>query len=115
MCVAASSSVFVYADIAAVVVAASVVSMLPSTGPVSGGTNVTVTGIEFVNSPLLSCMFGSQPVTARWISTTQLWCLSPPEVASVVAVEISNNYQQYTSNDVKFSYQRTVTFLSADN
>lgn len=84
--------------------------MLPSTGPVIGGTNVTVTGTNFVNSPLLACMFGSQPVSARWISTTQMWCLSPPEQPIVVAVEVSNNYQQFTTNNVSFSYQRTCFF-----
>ena len=54
----------------------------PSLGPSTGGTAVTVTGNNFVDSQAdYSCRFGSVgAVPARWLSATELECVSPPHV-----------------------------------
>ena len=82
-----------------------VTSVKPLTGPDSGGTVVTVLGVNFVSSDLIQCAFGdSAPVRARWLSSGQLECVTPTHVPGSVSVEVTNNGVDYTSNGVQFTF-----------
>ena len=50
----------------------------PASGEMAGGTSVLVQGHNFVDSDRLRCHFGDHPVRARWVSPTQVVCVSPP-------------------------------------
>jgi len=75
---------------------------------IAGGTIITVTGTNFVASPHLQCRFDTREVSASYASTSQVVCVSPPHVAGNVAVEVSNNALDYTTNNVQFSYQENI-------
>lgn len=91
-------------------------SIWPTTGPSVGATRVTVTGIGFVGTELLSCKFGTlSSVDASWISATQLECYSSPHAVANVSLEVSNNNQQFTADGVVFGYQAVATVTSLSN
>ncbi|ETN04194.1 hypothetical protein PPTG_14903 [Phytophthora nicotianae INRA-310] len=48
-------------------------------GPVTGGTNVTLKGQNFVAGPRLVCIFGFQEATAIYVNVTTAWCIAPPQ------------------------------------
>jgi len=50
---------------------------VPSTGPVLGGTSVTVVGSDFVLAPELRCWFGQIAVLAAVINETAVSCVCP--------------------------------------
>lgn len=81
----------------------------PTTGPVWGGTLVQVAGSEFLFVPQLTCGFGTDPsqrTVATFMTSTRLRCYSPASIAvGTVALEISNNNQDFTSNGVQFEFQ----------
>eukprot|EP00698_Gefionella_okellyi_P014440 TRINITY_DN4005_c1_g1_i2.p1 TRINITY_DN4005_c1_g1~~TRINITY_DN4005_c1_g1_i2.p1 ORF type:complete len:2826 (+),score=696.32 TRINITY_DN4005_c1_g1_i2:356-8479(+) len=90
--------------------AASVTGVLPVSGPVTGATLTTVRGTNFANIFSLRCKFGTNaPVLATWFTATRLQCYSPLAVAGAVAVEVSNNNQDYTTDNVQYAFQPTVT------
>jgi len=80
-----------------------VLSVSPSSGPVAGGTLVTVSGINFSASNA-TCRFGSTVVDAIEATPTALICKSPPSEPSTVAVEVGTNSKAFTQNAVKFNY-----------
>ena len=88
------------------VAAASVTSVLPTSGPVGGASMVTVTGTNFFASSGLVCRFGTASgIAATWVTASLLQCLSPATAAGAVALEISNNNKDYTSNSVQFTFR----------
>jgi hypothetical protein len=89
-----------------------VTSFLPTTGPVSGATVVTVTGTGFLPRYLLQCRFGTQRVSATYGSGSILRCLSPASGGSAtgtVVLEVSNNNADlvvdFTTDAVLFTFQ----------
>ena len=66
--------------------AASVTSLSPMMGAISGGTAVQVTGTGFRNSTTLQCRFGSATVAffvaATYVSPTKVECTSPAAAAT---------------------------------
>jgi len=82
-------------------------SIWPTTGPAWGSTVVTLNGTQFINTQHLVCLFGTHPrVVAKWHSSTTIECLSPVEVgATTMAIEISNNNQDFTQDGVVFGYE----------
>jgi hypothetical protein len=86
--------------------------LLPNRGPagnpaVDAGVLVTVFGSNFVNSPLVSCRFGSMVVFATFSTATEVSCVAPARDVGGVAVEISENRQDFTTSGIGFTYQRT--------
>eukprot|EP00698_Gefionella_okellyi_P014432 TRINITY_DN4005_c0_g1_i5.p1 TRINITY_DN4005_c0_g1~~TRINITY_DN4005_c0_g1_i5.p1 ORF type:complete len:1114 (+),score=261.18 TRINITY_DN4005_c0_g1_i5:484-3825(+) len=81
-------------------------------GPEYGKTNVTVTGTNFVNTVLSRCKFGTVVAVASYLSSSQLLCYSPAHMVGVVAVEISNNNQDYTTNGALFEYEVAIQLTS---
>jgi len=80
-----------------------VVSVSPSSGPVAGGTFVTVSGINFLASNA-TCRFGDTVVDAIEATPTAHVCKSPPSEPSTIAVEVSTSSKAFTQNAVKFNY-----------
>jgi len=72
----------------------------------AGATTVTVFGLWFINTGELYCKFGTQEIAGSWISDTRVECRSPAVgAAGSVALEVSNNNQDFTSDGVTFTYQ----------
>ena len=94
----------------------SVAAVAPFTGTVRGNTEVTITGVNFVQSSalgMLQCRFVSATgsglvVEALFLDATQMSCLSPDVVSfggpQDVTIEVTMNDQQYTNDGVKFTY-----------
>ena len=82
--------------------------LLPASGNISSSTLVRILGSGFINTLLLSCQFGDyRPRTATFISSTELQCTSPPWIRggpSVVALEITENGQDFTDDQVTYTY-----------
>jgi len=84
-------------------------TMVPVSGPTIGGTRVTITGKNFLQSRTLSCLFGSygrvMGLVVAQTSLTQITCISPPAPRSgPVDVSVSNDAITY-SNNITFTYQ----------
>jgi hypothetical protein len=87
-------------------VSAKVLSLQPAYGVEYGGTTVLVHGEHFVQTVSGYCKFGGLVVAARWLSSSLLQCVSPtPLSTTAVAVEVTMNDQDYTSDGVLFTYQ----------
>jgi hypothetical protein len=100
-----------------VVLAPTAVSAIwPTTGPIRGGSLVTVTGSGFINTPLLVCRFGTVVIAATWIGATSIECTSPAVAsAATVALEMSNNNQDFTLDNSVFGYQADISVTSVSN
>jgi hypothetical protein len=78
---------------------ADVVGVQPPTGPTVGGTRVAVTGANFFATPQLACRWlgaagehGAVPAPARWVSRTQLQCVTPSgQAPGVCTLQVSSN------------------------
>ena len=102
-------------------VEASVRSIYPVVGMMSGGTLVTVHGMGFVEGVDVYCKFGGMPSVARWVSSMKLECYSPAASAGYVSarspmassggghgyvsLEVSMNDQNYSDDNTLFEYQ----------
>ena len=86
----------------------------PASGTEKGNTPVVILGSNFLASDLLKCKFGgSTPTAATWISSRAIRCLSPTNSpGSIVAVEVSNNGIDFTTNHITFSYSETLAVSS---
>lgn len=64
----------------------------PSSGSVTGGTRITVSGTKFLSSTLTTCHWGTYTSGAEYVSETAFFCISPPVASgSSVTVRISLN------------------------
>jgi len=85
-------------------------SIKPDSGPINGGTVVTLIGSGMVNGDTLRCRFGNkegdQVVHGNWISETEISCITPvSESVGTTNVTLSlNGVDYYTSSAVNFLY-----------
>lgn len=80
-------------------------SVSPSLGPTHGGTLVSVFGLGFFTTDAIVCRFGTAVVSGQMMTSTSLACESPTvSTARVVAVDVSMNGQDFTTNGLAFSY-----------
>ena len=79
-------------------------SLLPTSGPASGGTNVTVTGLNFGTCERVSCRFGTVIVDAFLINSSALWCISPPLQTGNTSVDVSMNGVDFSATALEFVY-----------
>ena len=81
----------------------------PSRGPIEGGTFVNVTGTGFSHRAALLgymwCRFNQTAVVAAWVSSTEVNCIAPEHACGAVAVELTQNEQQYTSDGLRFEFE----------
>ena len=89
---------------------AQVESVNPTAGSVSGGTLVVVQGKNFALTDALRCRFGATAVTAVFISSTEIRCISPQRAQSAmvgsVSFSVTNNGQDHSSSNVTFTYSK---------
>ncbi|MDR3454951.1 MAG: IPT/TIG domain-containing protein, partial [Rhodoferax sp.] len=84
---------------------ASAASLWPAQGPLTGGTLVTLSGRNFVFSPLLACVFGTIATPASFINASALTCSSPPAgSAGPVPVALTLNGVDVASDALEFAY-----------
>ena len=80
----------------------------PKSGPVAGGTSVTVTGANFENTAAsVTCRFGSDNVPGVVISETEINCASPSAYGSggaAVSFSIVTNDGSTYSTEEEFAY-----------
>ncbi|MED6307675.1 MAG: IPT/TIG domain-containing protein, partial [Planctomycetota bacterium] len=92
--------------------AAAVSSRWPSSGAVEGGTPVTVSGSGFSAAAeaegALQCRFNGTVVRAAYVSETSIVCNSTQMAAGAVAVEVSTNGRDFTSDDVLYEAVRVL-------
>lgn len=83
-------------------------SLYPQYGRTSGGSQITILGFNFIDSKDLSCRFGKvRSSLATWIHSSKIVCESPPGLTGSVPVEVSLNNQEFTSDDVHFTFLDT--------
>jgi IPT/TIG domain. len=82
----------------------------PKIGDCHGGTRILVQGVNFINSTLIMCQFGSHSnSTGIFISSTQIMCISPPQnFHHEIPLEISMNGVDYTNSNISFTYRNKV-------
>jgi hypothetical protein len=68
-----------------------VTSVIPSFGPMAGGTPVSVIGTNFLSGATVN--FGGAPATSVVVvSSTQLTCVTPANAAGAVTVSVTDTY-----------------------
>ncbi|MHC5018853.1 MAG: IPT/TIG domain-containing protein [Planctomycetota bacterium] len=78
-------------------------SVNPSSGPTAGGTNVTLTGTNFVSGA--SVTFGGNAASSINVaSSTTITCVTPAGSAGPVAVVVTNPDTQQATQPTGFSY-----------
>ncbi|GMF36546.1 unnamed protein product [Phytophthora fragariaefolia] len=94
-------------------------SIVPSSGSILGGTNVTLNGQNFVSSPLLVCVFGAEESSANFVNDSSAWCISPPQdqpTTMYVRLKVFNPGtpgESFVSDSLAaFEYQRQLEFIS---
>ena len=97
-----------------------VASIVPTFGRAVGGTEISIYGQHFVNSPLLTCHFGNTTSTpATYVMTTQVKCVTPPSGGRTsinVSISLTPSIlfpEMVTS--VKFTYKSAVGILAASS
>jgi hypothetical protein len=82
----------------------------PAIGPITGGTEVTITGNGFLPDAFArgdaGCRFGNQPaLTASYIDAARVMCVVPPGSASDSALEVTvtMNRASFTSRGPVFT------------
>ena len=74
----------------------------PSSGLENAAQTVQVYGSNFVDSWRLRCRFGIYVVVATYVDSTHITCTSPAHLPfQSVAVEVSNNNQQFTFDNIQ--------------
>ena len=73
---------------------------------------VTVRGRLFGNSGIF-CRFGAVKVAAIRLSSSELKCLSPRHTVGAVALEVSDNARDFSSDGVQFVYEQRRRILSS--
>jgi hypothetical protein len=78
-------------------------SIAPQAGPSSGGTEVVISGGNFVFSKDLKCRFGETEVLAVFVSAQAIICVTPSSLEESVAVSVANNGVDFMKWDDAFS------------
>eukprot|EP00557_Chaetoceros_sp_GSL56_P012575 CAMPEP_0176476670 /NCGR_PEP_ID=MMETSP0200_2-20121128/183_1 /TAXON_ID=947934 /ORGANISM="Chaetoceros sp., Strain GSL56" /LENGTH=1206 /DNA_ID=CAMNT_0017872369 /DNA_START=317 /DNA_END=3937 /DNA_ORIENTATION=- len=77
----------------------------PNSGPVSGGTSVLIVGINFFDDLGIRCKFGNQYSTGQFISSTEVACITPPQLLpGSVDVMVEMEHGTQASSQFPFVY-----------
>ncbi|CAM9245753.1 unnamed protein product, partial [Discosporangium mesarthrocarpum] len=77
----------------------------PPSGPVSGGTTVTVLGTGFAGGGTIHCRIGGRPSSAVIVSDSELLCTAPAQLtAGPLPLELSNNGVDKIYSGTNFTY-----------
>ena len=86
-------------------------SIAPATGPVAGGTAITITGTNFVAGGLLGVRIGGVPATSVVRSSaTTITAVTPAGTAGAKDVVITNNDGQTATKTGAYTYFTVPTF-----
>jgi hypothetical protein len=77
-------------------------SVTPSSGTVSGGTTITISGTNFVSGAQV--LVGNQPAVVQSLTSTSIVAVVPANSAGTAAVAVVNPDGQ-SSNTLIFTYQ----------
>jgi hypothetical protein len=91
--------------------APTVTSIWQNTGPITGGTNVTITGTGFVSGATVS-FGGSACGSVSVTNPTSLTCTTTSHAAGIVSVTVTNVDTQSVSFPTSFTYQLPPTVTS---
>eukprot|EP00941_MAST-03F_sp_MAST-3F-sp1_P003443 g3443.t1 len=80
----------------------------PNKGPTSGGVFTRILGSGFVESSLLKCRFGNIEVDALYITQGEIICESPIHSPGYFNLEITNNGQDYTLNEMPYWFYEDI-------
>lgn len=88
-----------------------ITDMIPKMGPITGGTDITIMGIDFVNTTDVIVRFGSArsfvDVQGTYISQTRIECVSPDFTkfpAGAVDVRVALDGDSFTTTMQKYTY-----------
>jgi hypothetical protein len=69
----------------------------PREGPVSGGTRIVAVGSNFRETNNITCKFNETVVSAKYISTSEVECYSPPaNQPGYVPLSVSMEMEMYS-------------------
>jgi hypothetical protein len=83
---------------------AEIITVSPTSGVIGGGTDVIVTGENFIASHNLRCRFGENEVPAEYMQSNKLKCTTPPGRDGEVVISVSNNKLDFESSTTFFRY-----------
>jgi len=78
--------------------------VIPSSGPVTGGTRVGVLGANFVDSPAARVRFDTTDVMPHFYGPGTLVCHSPQHDAGSVSVRVCNSPKKWSDTAATFTY-----------
>ncbi|GFH60968.1 hypothetical protein CTEN210_17444 [Chaetoceros tenuissimus] len=87
-----------------------IASLVPDSGPVSGASSILVIGRGFFDDPRITCKFGNDLVQGRWITSSKIECMSPPQSKEdilSVSVGIGEDHRYFESN-LQFQYKNDI-------
>ena len=88
-------------------------SVTPQLGPFTAGTNLTISGVGFSSSYPLTCLINDTIISAAYLSSTTLSCLTPPMAnAGAVSLTVSANGQEYSVTALTFLYLAPLSLTS---
>jgi hypothetical protein len=91
-------------------------ALFPSSGPASGGTELTVIGQGFRNESRMACLFGAalENAAASFVTTSTVTCVAPRHTAEAVKVEVVYGSARISGSagQVYFMYWKEPRLLS---
>ena len=89
------------------------VKLSPSSGTIRGGAFVLVDGYGFLNTQNLACRFGNRTGLARFISSSQIACVTPRmSEACDAELQVSHNGEEYEATGLTFTFVSSPTLVS---
>jgi PKD repeat protein len=79
-------------------------SIAPTSGPTTGGTPVTITGIDFVDGALFDVTIGGANANGVYVNPTTITATTPAHAAGAVNVVITNGDGQTDTGTNAFTY-----------
>eukprot|EP00960_Hanusia_phi_P059677 764256-Hanusia_phi.AAC.1 len=90
-----------------------IMSISPTSSPTGiTGNEITVQASGILNTPSLSCRFGSQIVTALYQSSSLIKCSTISSPQGLIPFEISNNGEDFTNSGKTFLFDALITIVS---
>lgn len=95
-----------------------ITDMFPNMGPVTGGTDITIVGIDFINTTNIVVRFGNArtyvDVLGSFVSQSKITCTSPTSKfpPGEVDVRVSLEGDSFTTTFQKFSYFPVTNFTN---
>ncbi|ELR15892.1 IPT/TIG domain containing protein [Acanthamoeba castellanii str. Neff] len=82
-----------------------VMEVLPSAGPVHGGTRIVILGSNFINSSNLKVRFGDMVVPATFHEAGTLICVTPSRGRGVALVSVTNDGVNFCETQTQFTFE----------